>query len=109
MRKRSGRAAFILYVGSISRKGIYVLLYKPQDLLSNRPSVRVSIHMLLGADRVNQLEPGVKDLVALIQDISSVRMKPLLKAQPLGCDVRSTMSIPTALAMVVSLSIVFFA
>ena len=63
--------------------------------------------MLLGADCVNQLEPGVKDLVALVQNISGMTMKPLLKAQPLGCGVRSTRSIPTALAMVLGLSVLF--
>ena len=43
--------------------------------------------MLLGTERVNQLEPGVKDFVALIENVSNVRMNPFLKAQPLGCTV----------------------
>ena len=60
--------------------------------------------MLLGTDRVNQLEPGVKDLVALVQNISSMKMKPPLKAQPLGCIVQCTASIPTVRVMMVSLS-----
>ena len=46
--------------------------------------------MLLGTERVDQLEPGVKDFVALIENVSNVRMNPFLKAQasqPLGCTV----------------------
>ena len=62
--------------------------------------------MLPKADRVNQLEPCVKDLVALVQDISSVRINPLLKAHPLGC---TALTIYTALVVVVSLSCVLFA
>ena len=65
--------------------------------------------MLLKADRVNQLEPGVKDLVTLVQNISGMRINPLLKAHPLGCTARSTVSIPTPLVIVVSLSGVLFA
>ena len=56
--------------------------------------------MLLEADRVNQLEPGVKDLVALVQNISSMGVKPPLKAQPLRC---------TALVVGVSMSGTLFA
>jgi hypothetical protein len=64
--------------------------------------------MLLVADRVNQLESGVKDLIALVQNISRMRMNPLLKAQPFGCAVRSTGGIPRVLVMV-SLTGVLFA
>ena len=71
----------------MSRKGIQVLLHELQDLLGNRPSVRISIHTLLGTEGVNQLEPGVKDFVALIENVSSVRMNPFLKTQPLGCTI----------------------
>lgn len=78
------------------------LLHKSEDLLSDRPSVRVSVHMLLEADRVNQLESGMKNFVALVQDISSTRMKPFLEAQPFGRIVWCTKSILTVLVMMVN-------
>ena len=62
--------------------------------------------MLPKADRVNQLEPGMKDLVALVQDISSVRINPLLKAHPLAC---TAARIHTVLVMVVNSSVALFA
>lgn len=68
-----------------------MFFHELQDLLSNRPSVRVSIYMSLEAERINQLEPGMKDFVTLVQDISNIRMNPLLKVQPLGV-VRTTVS-----------------
>ena len=58
--------------------------------------------MLLEADRVNQLESGMKNFVALVQDISSTRMKPFLEAQPLGRIVWCTKSILTVLVMMVN-------
>ena len=74
-------------------KGMSALFHEPEDLLSNCPSVRVPVYMLLKTDRVYQLEPCMKNLVALIQDISSVRIDPFLEAQPFRRAVRDTLRI----------------
>ena len=73
-------------------------------ILGNRPSVSMSIHMLLGTERVNQLELGVKDFVALVENVSNVRMDPVLKAQPLGCTV-----LPERLAELTILNVIVYA
>ena len=57
--------------------------------------------MLLWTERVNQLEPGVKDFVALIENVSNMRMNPFLKAQPLGCTVPCPMGILIVLVTMV--------
>ena len=62
-----------------------MISYKPEDLLSNRPACRIPVQMLLDANRVDQLEAGVKNFVALIQDISDMRTKPCLEAHPFEC------------------------
>ena len=78
------------------------ILNKPENMLSNRPSIRVAVHVLLEPDRVDQLESGVKDLVALVQDIPSMSMKPLCDARPLQFGV--TIFRATAFIMIVDLS-----
>ena len=81
------------------------ILYKLEDLLSNGPPVRVSVHVLLEANRVSQLESGVKNLVTLIQDISNMGMNPLLKAGPLDRAFQCNVGIHVMLVMMVSLSV----
>ena len=56
--------------------------------------------MLPEADCVNQLEPGVKNFIALVQNIPTVRINPLMKAHPLGCTAPNNVSVPPALVMV---------
>ena len=58
--------------------------------------------MLLGTKHVNQLELGVKDFVALIENVSSMRINPFLKIQPLGSTVPCPMGILIVLVTMVS-------
>ena len=52
---------------------------EPEDLLSNSPAFRKAIHVLWGANGVDQLESWLKYFITLVEDILGIRENVALK------------------------------